>query len=152
MNVFFITYKDKITEVKILKKSYIAMTCTFLFALVLISKAFILNESIKLFLVIFFFVGCGLGLLRLFVNNQIKKMKGKSLARKILFFAILLGIGLPFQNWFRVNVMFSMEKSFLPWTISMMVSGVVFLTTFLGFIKDKFSKGNINEDELIEIL
>ena len=134
-----------------MRKSYIAMICAFLFALTLISKAFILNESIKVFLVIFFFVGCGLGLLRLFVNNQIKKMKGKSLARKILFFAILLGIGLPFQNWFRVNVLFSMERSFLPWTISMMVSGVVFLTTLLVFIKDKFTKDNVSEDELIQV-
>ena len=134
-----------------MRKSYIAMICAFLFALTLISKAFILNESIKVFLVIFFFVGCGLGLLRLFVNNQIKKMKGKSLARKILFFAILLGIGLPFQNWFRVNVLFSMERSFLPWTISMMVSGVVFLTTLLIFIKDKFAKDNVAEDELIQV-
>ena len=53
-----------------MKKSYIAMICTFLIALGLISKAFILNESIKSYLVIFFFVGCGLGLLRIFVNNQ----------------------------------------------------------------------------------
>ena len=87
-----------------MKKSYIVMICTFLIALALISKAFLLNESIKFFLFIFFFVGCGVGLLRLFVNSQIKKMKGKSLGRKVLFFAILLGIGLPFQNWFRVNV------------------------------------------------
>ena len=81
-----------------MKKSYIAMLCTFLIAIGLISKSFILNESIKSYLVIFFFVGCGLGLLRIFVNNQIKKMKEKKLSRKILFFAILLGIGLPFQS------------------------------------------------------
>ena len=116
------------------------MIFTFLLALVLISKAFILNESIKSFLVIFFFVGCGLGILRIFVNNQIKKMKGKKLSRKILFFAILLGIGLPFQSWFRVNVMFSMDKSFMPWTILMMVTGAVFITTFIGFIKNKHIK------------
>ena len=117
-----------------MKKSYIVMICAFLYAIGLISKAFILNESIKTFLVIFFFVGCGVGLLRLFVNSQIKKMKGKSLGRKILFFAILLGIGLPFQNWFRVNVLFAMDKSFLPWTISMIVAGAVFITIFFGFV------------------
>ena len=127
------------------------MIFTFLIALVLISKAFILNESIKLFLVIFFFVGCGLGILRIFVNNQIKKMKGKKLSRKILFFAILLGIGLPFQSWFRVNVMFSMDKSFMPWTILMMVTGAVFITTFIGFIKDKFIKNN-NRNKLSKLL
>ena len=113
-----------------MKKSYIVMICTFLIALVLISKAFLLNEGIKFFLLIFFFVGCGLGLLRLFVNSQIKKMKGKPLSRKIIFFAVLLGIGLPFQSWFRVNVMFSMDKSFMPWTILMMVTGAVFMTIF----------------------
>ena len=127
------------------------MIFTFLIALVLISKAFILNESIKLFLVIFFFVGCGLGILRIFVNNQIKKMKGKKLSRKILFFAILLGIGLPFQSWFRVNVMFSMDKSFMPWTILMMVTGAIFITTFIGFIKDKFIKNN-NRNKLSKLL
>ena len=131
-----------------MKKSYIVMLCAFLFALGLISKAFILNESIKTFLVIFFGVGCCVGLLRLFVNSQIKKMKGKSLGRKILFFAVLLGIGLPFQNWFRVNVLFSMEKSFLPWTISMMVCGAVFITIFFGLVKDKFGKKSETKDEL----
>ena len=122
------------------------MICTFLIALVLISKAFLLNEGIKFFLLIFFFVGCGLGLLRLFVNSQIKKMKGKPLSRKIIFFAVLLGIGLPFQSWFRVNVMFSMEKAFIPWTISMMVCGAVFITIFLGFIKDKLHKKSTDND------
>jgi hypothetical protein len=121
------------------------MICTFLFALGLITKAFILNESIKVFLVIFFGVGCAVGLLRLFVNYNIKKMKGKSLARKIIFFAILLGIGLPFQNWFRVNVLFSMERSYLPWTISMMVCGAVFITIFYGFIKSKLSNKEKNQ-------
>ena len=121
------------------------MICTFLFALGLITKAFILNESIKVFLIIFFGVGCAVGLLRLFVNYNIKKMKGKSLARKIIFFAILLGIGLPFQNWFRVNVLFSMERSYLPWTISMMVCGAVFITIFYGFIKSKLSNKEKNQ-------
>ena len=76
-------------------------------------------------------------------------MKGKSLARKITFFAILLGIGLPFQNWFRVNVLFSMERSYLPWTISMMVCGAVFMTIFYGFIKDKLAKKE--EEEVVEL-
>ena len=134
-----------------MKKSYIVMICTFLIALVLISKAFLLNEGIKFFLLIFFFVGCGLGLLRLFVNRQIKKMKGKPLSRKIIFFAVLLGIGLPFQSWFRVNVMFSMDKSFMPWTILMMVTGAVFMTIFFGFIKDKFTKKAVSENELSKV-
>lgn len=124
------------------------MGCTFLIALSLISKAFLLNESIKSFLVIFFFVGCGVGSLRLFVNSQIKKMKGKKLIRKILFFAVLLGLGIPFQNWFRVNVIMTMNKSFMPWNISIMITGAIFITTFFGFIKDKLSKKRITEDIL----
>ena len=85
-------------------------------------------------------------------------MKGKSLGRKILFFAILLGIGLPFQNWFRVNVLFAMDKSFLPWTISMIVAGAVFITIFFGFVKDKLNKKTTTEStepvepELSEVL
>ena len=72
-------------------------------------------------------------------------MKGKSLGRKVLFFAILLGIGLPFQNWFRVNVLFSMDKSYLPWTITMMVLGAVFITFFFGFMKTLGQLAVINE-------
>ena len=131
-----------------MKKSYMVMGATFLAALTLIGKAFILNEAIKVFLVIFFGVGCGLGLLRLFVNSQIKKMKGKSLGRKIAFFAILLGIGLPFQNWFRVNVIFSMDKSFLPLTITMMVLGAVFMTIFFGFVRDVLIKKETTKEEI----
>lgn len=127
------------------------MVCTFLIALSLISKAFLLNESIKSFLVIFFFVGCGVGSLRLFVNSQIKKMKGKKLIRKILFFAVLLGIGIPFQNWFRVNVIMTMNKSFMPWNISIMVTGAIFITTFFGFMKDKLTKKRITKDILAKV-
>ena len=131
-----------------MKKSNVIMISTFLIALGLISKAFILNEGMKVFLIIFFCVGCCVGLLRLFVNSQIKKMKGKSLGRKVLFFAILLGIGLPFQNWFRVNVLFSMDKSYLPWTITMMVLGAVFITFFFGFIKAKLSKKEESDEKI----
>jgi hypothetical protein len=120
------------------------MGCTLLIALGLISKAFLLNESIKNFLVIFFFVGCGVGSLRLFVNSQIKKMKGKGLIRKILFFAVLLGVGIPFQNWFRVNVIMTMNRAFMPWNISIMVTGAIFITTFFGFIKDRMTKEIFN--------
>lgn len=127
------------------------MGCTFLIALSLISKAFLLNESIKSFLVIFFFVGCGVGSLRLFVNSQIKKMKGKKLIRKILFFAVLLGIGIPFQNWFRVNVIMTMNKSFMPWNISIMVTGAIFITTFFGFMKDKLTKKRITKYILAKV-
>lgn len=134
-----------------MKKSYIVMYCTLLIALVLISKALILNEAIKLFLVIFFFVGCAVGSLRLFVNSQIKKMKGKSLFRKILFFAILLSIGLPFQNWFRVNVIMTMDRAFMPWNIAIMVTGAVFLTTFYGFLKDKMNKNTTTQAVTEEI-
>lgn len=60
-----------------------------------------MHEPIAMFLLIFFGIGIGLGLLRLLVNGAIKKMKGKSWTIKIVFFAVLLGLGLPFQNWFR---------------------------------------------------
>lgn len=88
-------------------------------------------------MLIFFFVGCGVGSLRLFVNSQIKKMKGKSIFRKILFFAVLLGIGLPFQNWFRVSVIMTMNPAYMPWNITLMVTGAVFITTFYGYLMDR---------------
>ena len=88
----------------ILKKSYIVMSVLFLLVVGVISRAFILNEGIKVFLLIFLLVGFGLGLLRIFVNNWIKKMKGKSLKTKIFFFAVLLGNRpLPIQSGFQVQ-------------------------------------------------
>ncbi|MBE6068382.1 MAG: MFS transporter permease [Clostridium lundense] len=126
-----------------MRKSYIVMSCMFLIALGVISKAFILNEEIKLFLLVFFIVGCGLGLLRLFVNNSIKKMKGKNWKIKVLFFGVLLGIGLPFQTWFRTKVLFSMNSEYLPGSIFIMVTGIIFMTTFLVFIKDTMAKSKL---------
>ncbi|MEG0774223.1 MFS transporter permease [Clostridium sp.] len=126
-----------------MKKSYIVMLSMFLIALGVISKAFILNEGIKLFLLVFFIVGCGLGLLRLFVNNSIKKMKGKNWSIKILFFAVLLGVGLPFQSWFRTKVLFSMNSEYLPRSIFILITGIIFMTTFFVFIKDKMAKSKL---------
>jgi len=127
-------YKEKVIHVK---KSNMLMILTFLIASGMISKAFILNEDIKLYLVIFFVVGIGLGLLRLFVNSSIKKMKGKNWKVKVLFFGVLLGFGLPFQSWFRNEVLFSMNSAYLTSSIIMLVLGVIFLTTFFGFIVNR---------------
>ena len=55
-------------------------------------------------------------------------MKGKSVLTKVLFFAVLLGIGPPFQSWFRTNVMFAMDPEVMPRSIAMMVMGVISLT------------------------
>ena len=99
-------------------------------SLTLLIQALYAGSAARLFLPIFFTVGLGLGLLRLFVNHNIKKMKGKSLITKIVFFAVLLGIGLPFQSWFRTNVMFAMDPEVMPRSIAMMVMGVVSLTVW----------------------
>ncbi len=124
-----------------MNKSHGIMAVSAAVALFMIGKAFILNEDIKLFLLVFFAVGCGLALLRLFVNSSIKKMKGKSLMVKILFFAVLLGLGLPFQAWFREEVLFSMNSDYLMNSIIILVVGVFFMTTFFGFImKNTFAK------------
>ena len=131
-----------------MKKLYIVMLSMFLIMLGFVSRAFILNESIKVFLLIFFIVGCGLGLLRLFINNSIKKLNGKSWKSKVLLFTILLGVGLPFQTWFRTKVLFSMNSEYLPGCIFMLVTGVIFMTTFSGFIKDMKTKSQIEESKL----
>lgn len=136
-----------------LKKSYIVMISMFLIMLGALSKAFILNEGVQIFLLIFFIVGCGLGLLRLFVNNSIKKLKGKSWTKKILFFVVLLGVGLPFQTWFRTKVLFSLNSEYLPGCIFMLITGLIFMTTFSGFIKDIKAKSQIDESKLeVDIL
>ena len=65
-------------------KTNMIMGGTLLIAVGMIAKAFILNEDAKVFLLIFFAVGAGLALLRLFVNGSIKKMKGKGWKSKVL--------------------------------------------------------------------
>src|SRR5690606_29556563 len=111
----------------------------------MLAKTFLLNEDIKLFLLIFFAIGLGLALLRLFVNSSIKKMKGKDWKVKVLFFAVLLGFGLPFQSWFRNEVLFSMDSAFLAGSISMLVVGMVFMTTFFGYAMNKFQVRDAKE-------
>lgn len=63
-------------------------------------------------------------------------MKGKSIGIKILFFAVLLGIGLPFQTWFRTNILFSMDSDILPRSIAMLILGVLCLTFYLSHKKN----------------
>ena len=110
-------------------------------ALALLGKAFILDEEIKIYLLVFFAIGNGLALLRLFVNNSIKKMKGKNWKVKVAFFTVLLGLGLPFQSWFRNAVLFNMDSAYLPGSISIMVLGMVFMTFFFCFMKKKLTSG-----------
>lgn len=40
-------------------------------------------------------------------------MKGKGWTSKVLFFDVLLGLGLPFQSWFRNNILLSTDSSYL---------------------------------------
>ena len=129
----------------IVRKSDILMILSFLIAVGMIMKAYILNDEVKVFLLVFFAVGLGLALLRLFVNGAIKKMKGKDWRVKVLFFAVLLGFGLPFQSWFRKEVLFSMDRAYLVSSIIIMVLGVLFMTRFFGYMKRK-----INAKKLIE--
>jgi len=120
-----------------MKKSNRIMVITLLIAVGMLAKAFILNEEAKVFLLIFFTVGMGLGLLRLFVNSSIKKMKGKGWKSKVLFFSVLLGLGLPFQSWFRNNVLLRIDSSYLMSSIIIMIIGIIFMTTCFGYFKNK---------------
>ena len=122
-----------------MKKTNMIMGMSFLVAVGMIAKAFILNEDAKVFLLIFFAVGAGLALLRLFVNSSIKKMKGKGWKSKVLFFSVLLGLGLPFQSWFRNNVLLSIDSAYLMSSIIIMVVGILFMTTCFGYITNKIN-------------
>ncbi len=126
-----------------MKKTTILMSISLLVAVGIIGKAFILNEDAKLFVLAFFAIGTGLGLLRLFVNRSIKKMKGKGWASKVLFFGVLLGLGLPFQSWFRNNVLLSIDSSYLMSSIIIMIVGVLFMTTASSYITNKIKANSI---------
>ena len=128
-----------------MKKTYMTMSGSFLIAVGMIAKAFILNEDAKVFLLIFFAVGTGLGLLRLFVNSSIKKMKGKGWKSKVLFFSVLLGLGLPFQSWFRNNVLLSIDSTYLMSSIIIMIVGLLFMTTCFGYITNKINAKSVTD-------
>ena len=121
-------YLFKRERKNVVKKSQMMLYVTLVIALFMIGRAYIMNQDIKIFLLLFFTVGLGLALLRLFVNSSIRKMKGKSILTKILFFAVLLGFGLPFQAWFRKEVLFSMDSAYVASCITIMVVGVIFMT------------------------
>lgn len=105
--------------------------------IIMIGKAFIFDEAVKDYLVTFFFVGSGLAMLRLFINWMIGKMKGKHIGVKIAFFAGLLSVGLPFQNWFRTDVIFAMSKSFMIPSIIVLVASVILMTIVYGVMKEQ---------------
>ena len=124
----------------IMKKKSIILSIALTILLIMIGKSFILNESVKYSLVIFTFVGLGLALLRIGVNSAIKKIKGKHIGIKILFFSVLLGFGLPFQNWFRKNVIFAMDSEYILPCIITTAASVFFFTIIFGLIYQKARK------------
>ena len=69
-----------------MNKKSIFMFGSLIIALGLVIAAVITSDDIVSYLMIFFGVGLGLALLRLVVNSAIKKMKGKSIWTKLLFF------------------------------------------------------------------
>lgn len=115
------------------KKAKMMMAIAGAIVVLMISKAFILDEAVKGYLVTFFFVGAGLAALRLFINGMIKKMKGKHVGVKVGFFAALLSVGLPFQNWFR-DVILEMSKTYIVPSLIVLVASVVLMTVVYGVI------------------
>ena len=111
-------------------------------------KALILDEAVISYLFTFFFVGAGLAYLRLFINAMIAKMKGKHILVKIGFFAGLLGVGIPFQSWFRTEVIFSMSKAFMVPSITVLVASVVLMTIVYGIIGKRIQAARMEEIQL----
>ncbi|MER2009743.1 MAG: MFS transporter permease [Psychrobacillus sp.] len=127
-------------------KKYIFMFGSLIIALGLVIAALVTGDDIVTYLMIFFCVGLGLALLRLVVNGAIKKMKGKSIWTKLLFFAVLLGFGLPFQNWFRKDVIFAMDSDYIVRCIIITVMGIIFMTFLFGMLFNKKSQPAVEVD------
>lgn len=70
-------------------------------------------------------------------------MKGKNWEVKVLSFAVLLGLGLPHQSWFRNTVLFNMDSAYPGGSILMLVVGMVFMTFFFR-LRQKVSLGEKN--------
>lgn len=127
-------------------KKYIFMFGSLIIALGLVIAALVTKDDIVTYLIIFFGIGLALALLRIFVNNSIKKMKGKSIWTKLLFFAVLLGFGLPFQNWFRKDVIFAMDSDYIVRCIIITVMGIIFMTFLFGMLFNKKSQPAVEVD------
>ncbi|AMO86675.1 hypothetical protein B857_01524 [Solibacillus isronensis B3W22] len=130
------------------KLSKLLMAIASIILIGFLGKALILDEAVKGYLVTFFFVGSGLALLRLMINAMIGKMKGKHILVKIGFFAVLLGLGIPFQSWFRTEVIFSMSKAFIVPSISVMVASVVLMTIVYGIIGKHIQAARVEKLQL----
>lgn len=130
------------------KLSKLLMAIASIILIGFLGKALILDEAVKGYLVTFFFVGSGLALLRLMINAMIGKMKGKHILVEIGFFAVLLGLGIPFQSWFRTEVIFSMSKAFIVPSISVMVASVVLMTIVYGIIGKRIQAARIEKMQL----
>ena len=113
-----------------------------------IGKALFLGEAATSYLFTFFFVGAGLAYLRLFINAMIAKMKGKYIIVKIGFFAALFGVGIPFQSWFRTEVIFSMNKAFMVPSITVMVASVVLMTIVYGIVGKRIRTARMQASQL----
>lgn len=132
------------------KKAKVMMSIAAAIIIAMLSKAFILDEAVKGYLVTFFFVGAGLAMLRLFINGMIGKMKGKHIGVKIGFFAALLGVGVPFQSWFRTDVLFAMSKTFIVPSVIVMVSSVVLMTVVYGVVYQKVRVPYLEEKHAVQ--
>lgn len=132
------------------KKAKVMMSIAGAIIIAMISKAFLLDEAVKGYLVTFFFVGAGLAMLRLFINGMIGKMKGKHIGVKIGFFAALLGVGVPFQSWFRTDVLFAMSKTFIVPSVIVMVSSVVLMTVVYGVVYQKIRVPYLEEKHAVQ--
>lgn len=133
-------------ETMMSKTAKMMMSIATAIIIVMMSKAFILDEAVKGYLVIFFFVGAGLAALRLFINGMIRKMKGKHIGVKVVFFAALLSVGIPFQSWFRTDVLFAMSKAFIFPSITVMAASVVLMTIVYGVIYQRVHVSNLQEE------
>ena len=118
-------------------KAKVLLTVSLLVAVGMIVNAIIQQQAVLPYLGIFFVVGLGLAMLRLFVNGMIKKMKGKHIGVKVLFFAVLLGFGIPFQNWFRTDVILAMSTEFIMPCIIVAVASMVFMTVLYGVLYER---------------
>ena len=67
-------------------------------------------------------------------------MKGKGWKSKVLFFGVLLGLGLPFQSWFRTNVLLSIDSPYFNEQYHYNGRRFLFMTTYFGYVTNKINE------------
>ena len=98
-----------------------------LIMILILAESFIFNENYKFKILTFIIMGFSLPIICLFIENMIKKMKGKTIYVKISFLVFFLGVVFLIQKLFRSSTVILTNES-LPPCVLVLILSMLFMT------------------------